>query len=184
MKKAVFLDRDGTINKDVGYPSKVEQISIFPEAVEAVKKLNKAGFKIFVITNQSGVARKIIKEDELGRIHAFIDGSFRKEGAVIDGIYYCPHHPDFGDAPYRMTCGCRKPLPGMILQAGKEHDIDLKGSFMVGDKSSDVEAGRGAGCTTVYLRNPKFPAGKGMKADLIANDLSEAAEWILKRESK
>ena len=184
MNKAVFLDRDGTIIEDMGYLSDIEGIKPFPEAAKAIKTLNDNGFKVIVITNQSGVARKLVTEDKVRQINQKVIDLFKSKGADLKGAYYCPHHPQIGEEPYKKNCNCRKPGPGMILAAAKEHDIDLKRSFMVGDKRSDVGAGKNCGLKTVFLTSSIFASKDEVKADYFAADMMQAAEWILKEEGK
>jgi histidinol-phosphate phosphatase family protein len=172
---AVFLDRDGTMNKDVPYCSRPEDFHLFPGTAGAVRLLNEHGYKVIVITNQSGIARGYFAEEMLGLIHQKMLNQLAKENARIDAVYYCPHHPD-------DNCECRKPKPKMVLQAATEHDIDLKRSFVVGDKPLDVALGRNAGCRTVLI--PSDPADTESEAcspDYIAPDLYKAALWIIKQ---
>ncbi len=170
--RAVFLDRDGTIAIDVSYCRRPEDFKLFPSTAKAIKLLNEYGYKVIVITNQSGVARGYFDEDTLDRIHQKMQRELTEEGARIDGIYYCPHHPD-------DSCECRKPKPKMILQAAKEHDIDLKQSFMVGDKPMDIQAGQNAGCRTVLLPLDTGESEPGSSPDYTAPDLYAAALWII-----
>ncbi len=169
MKRAVFLDRDGVINESPprhDYVKVWEEFRFLPEVPEAIKKLNRAGFFVIVVSNQRGVARGLFTEEDLEDIHSRMLDELRSEGAKIDAIYYCPH--DVSD-----DCDCRKPKPGMILKAREEHDLDLPGSFIVGDSTSDVEAGRRAGLKTIYL-------GDGVcGADFRAGGLAEAVGIIL-----
>ena len=135
---AVFIDRDGTINVDVGYLSSPDQLELYPWSAEALRLINQAGFKAIVVTNQAGVARGFCTEEMLELIHERLVRDLKRESARIDGIYYCPHHPKIGEPSYRRDCDCRKPLPGMLLRAAREHQIDLSRSFVIGDKSSDI----------------------------------------------
>ncbi|MBI5078496.1 HAD family hydrolase, partial [Candidatus Saganbacteria bacterium] len=135
MNKAVFLDRDGTIIEDVGYLHSPAQIQFIPGSIEAIKTLNKAGYKVIVISNQAGVARGMVAEDMLQTIEKTMHKKILNGGASLDGSYYCLHHPEHGTYPYRQVCECRKPHPGLIRKAAKQHDIDLSQSFMIGDKA-------------------------------------------------
>jgi D-glycero-D-manno-heptose 1,7-bisphosphate phosphatase len=149
--RAIFIDRDGTLNEDVGYAASPDEIDIYPWSAEAVQSINESGFKAIVVTNQSGIARGILSEEMLSRIHAKLLGDLAREGARIDAIYYCPHHPRIGPERYKRTCQCRKPAPGMLLQAARDHDIDLSRSFVIGDKSADMNLATNAGARGVLV---------------------------------
>lgn len=149
-KRAVFLDRDGTLNVEREYLYRPEEFTFCTGAVEALRLLNQAGYLVVVVTNQSGVARGYYGEPEVQALHHHIDTLLQQQGAYIDAWYYCPHHPD-GIEPYRKVCGCRKPLPGMLQQAAVDLGISLADSWMIGDKLIDVEAGLAAGCRTVLV---------------------------------
>ncbi len=182
MNKAVFLDRDGTIIQDVGYISSPEQVQFVPGSIEAIKMLNQAGYKVIVITNQAGVARGITTEDMVQTVDKVIQRGILSGGAHLDGIYYCPHHPEHGVYPYKQICECRKPHTGLIKKATQDHQIDLGRSFMIGDKSSDVETGKRAGIRTVFVLTGHGSREKGeLKAapEYIARDLAEAVKWVL-----
>jgi len=171
--KTVFLDRDGTIAPDANYCSRPEDFEVFPDAAEAVKLLNRAGFRTIVITNQSGIARGYFTEDALARIHEKMVEELSKQGARIDAIYYCPHHPDDG-------CQCRKPGTLLFRQAAEEHYIDFDMSFMVGDTQMDIDAGRAMGCRTVLVTTgPRQGSEVTAPADYTAGSLLEAARWIV-----
>ena len=148
-QKAVFLDRDGTINKFVGFLTKPEQLELIPGVVEAIKKINKSGYLAIVVTNQPVIARGEVTWDELNEIHKKMETLLGKEGAYIDGIYVCPHHPDKGfegERPeYKIDCDCRKPKPGLLFQAAKVFNINLNESYMIGDSKLDEEVGQNAG---------------------------------------
>ncbi len=150
-KGAVFLDRDGTINEDIGYVSKPEELIIYPWAAEAIRLINDAGLKTIVVTNQSGVARGMYTEETLEEIHRKLITELAREGARIDAVYYCPHHPRIGDVRYKIECECRKASPGMLKQAAREHDLDLAQSFVVGDKASDINLATNAGAKGVLV---------------------------------
>jgi len=182
MNKAVFLDRDGTIVEDVGYLNSPEQLQFIPGSIEAIKMLNEAGYKVVVITNQAGVARGLITEDMLQTIDKTLNKWILNGGAHLDGIYYCPHHPEYGIYPYKQACECRKPHTGLIKKAEKDLEIDLSQSFMIGDKSTDIEAGKCAGTKTVFVTTGKGQKEKeklNKKPDHIAENLLEAVRWIL-----
>lgn len=150
-RKAVFLDRDGTINVEVEYLSRVEEFQFIPGAPLALKRLKDAGFLLVVVTNQSGIARGYYDEADLERVHRHMHEELESFGVEIDACYFCPHHPSHGVGQYRQECSCRKPLPGMLLSAARELDIDLAASYMVGDKLADVEAGLKAGCAPLLV---------------------------------
>lgn len=169
--RAVFLDRDGTMATDVHYCSRPEDLELFPDTSKAIRLLNQNGFKVIVITNQSGIARGYFTKETLAKIHEKMKRELAKEGAWVDGIYYCPHHPDDG-------CDCRKPKPRLLLQAASEHDIDLKYSFVVGDLQMDVDLGKAVGCKTILLGD--ILSGEA-KPDFMASDLLEAVRTILLR---
>ena len=139
MHKAIFLDRDGTIARDVPYCSRPEDFELLPDAAEGIKLLNEHGFKVVIVTNQSGIARGYFTEGMLAEIHDKMITQLAEHGAHVDAIYYCPHHPD-------DNCDCRKPKPKMVLQAAIDLDIDLSQSYVIGDNEMDVELARHAGC--------------------------------------
>ena len=182
MNKAVFLDRDGTIIEDVGYMSSPEQIQFIPGSIEAIKKLKEAGYKVVVITNQAGIARGLITEDMLQTIDKVLHKWILNAGAHLDGIYYCPHHPEHGVYPYKQVCECRKPHPGLIKRAQKDLNIELSHSFMIGDKATDVAAGKRAGTKTIFVMTGRGKNEKERlieKPDHIAENLNQAVNWIL-----
>ena len=144
--KACFLDRDGVLIEDVNYLSSPEQVNILPEAIKALQLLKDSNYKIIVVTNQGGVARGYFTEDSIPEIHNEIDRRLEHCKLHIDHYYYCPHHPDGSVKKYAISCNCRKPMPGMILQAVKDCNIDLNRSFLIGDKISDLLAAKNAGC--------------------------------------
>ncbi|MDQ5984381.1 MAG: Histidine biosynthesis bifunctional protein HisB [Syntrophus sp. SKADARSKE-3] len=181
-QRAVFLDRDGTINEEVGYLSNLDQLSIIPEAFEAVRLMNRRGFQVIVITNQSGIGRGYFDEAVVEGIHNHMRAVFLAEGAVIDYFYYCPHHPTKGRGVYLLACSCRKPEPGMLIRAAAERNIDLPSSYMIGDTLKDVLAGKRAGCKGILVET-----GYGRDADTTetipdytAKDILDATLWILK----
>lgn len=149
-KQAVFLDRDGTINVEKDYLYRPDEFEFIPGAAEAIRRLNRAGFLVVVVTNQSGVARGYYTEQEVLHLHQHIEQLLSRADARVDAWYYCPHHPT-GHPPYNQDCGCRKPRIGMLEQAARDLGIDLSRSWMVGDKQVDVEAGIAAGCRPVLV---------------------------------
>lgn len=144
-KIAVFLDRDGVINQDTGYVSCIDDFHFIDGAIEALQLLKKKGYSLVVVTNQSGIARGYYSEEQFMQLTEWMDWSLADRDVDLDGIYYCPHHPTAGEAPYRQECNCRKPAPGMLLDAARELDIDLAASYIVGDKAADMQAARAAG---------------------------------------
>lgn len=149
-KQAVFLDRDGTINVEKDYLYRPEEFEFIPGAAEAIRLLNRAGFLVVVVTNQSGVARGYYTEQDVYQLHRHIEQLLLMADARIDAWYYCPHHPA-GQHPYNLDCDCRKPRTGMLEQAAQDLGIDLSRSWMVGDKQVDVEAGIAAGCRPLLV---------------------------------
>lgn len=163
-QKAVFLDRDGTINKYVGFLRNIDEFELLPEAGEAVREINALGYLVIVVSNQPVIARGEVSEKELFQIHNKMETLLGEKGAYVDAIYYCPHHPDKGYSGERtelkIDCSCRKPKPGMILQAARDFNIELSKSWMVGDSEADVMAGKRAGCKTVYLSKERKDIGQ------------------------
>lgn len=169
--RAVFLDRDGTMAPDVHYCSCVEDFELFPCTAEAIRLLNEHGLKVIVVTNQSGIARGFFTEETLAKIHKKMKEELARGGARVDGIYYCPHHPD-------DNCECRKPQPKLVLQAAKDVDIDLKQSFIVGDLDMDIKLGRKVGCKTILIADS--PLSTEITApDAVVSNLLEAAQIII-----
>lgn len=166
---AVFLDRDGTICKDVHYMRRPEQFELLPSAAEGIKLLNELGMKVIVATNQSGVARGYFTDADLKKIHERMIEELSKRGARIDAIYYCPHHPN-------DNCDCRKPKIGMLKKAEADFRLDLSKCFIVGDKRLDVKTGKNAGCASILILGPETEPN--IKANLAAPNLYEAARII------
>jgi D-glycero-D-manno-heptose 1,7-bisphosphate phosphatase len=179
LRPAVFLDRDGTICEEMGYLNHLSRLRIFPFAAGAIARLNKAGLPVIVVTNQSGVSRRIFPESLVAQIHARMSQELSASGARVDGYYYCAH-------TRQDDCSCRKPLPGLLEQAAREHDLRLDGSFVVGDRYADVELAHGVGGRGVLVLTGY---GRGEyelhrqewahQPDSIAEDLSEAVDRIL-----
>lgn len=181
--KAVFLDRDGVITQEPPhYAHRIDQLKLISRSCEAIRLLNENGFIVIVVSNQSGIAHGYYLEDDTILFNRAMKEKLEKCGAYIDAIYYCPHHPEAKIARYRVNCNCRKPKPGMLQKAEKDLSIDLKQSFMVGDKWSDIEAGKRAGCKTVMLRTghgmAELEKSNMVGCDYVANDLYEAAKSI------
>jgi len=183
-QKAVFLDRDGTINKFNGFVTKPEALELIDGVAEAIAKINSAGFLAIVITNQPVIARGEVDIETLDLIHMKMETDLGKYGAFIDEIFYCPHHPDKGfpgERPdYKIDCECRKPKPGMLFQAAEKYNIDLSRSYMVGDDIRDVKAGIAAGCIPVLLTNNKpFEKTNDIHNIRIFNTLPDFAEQLI-----
>lgn len=153
-KPAVFLDRDGVLNEDRGYVHRWEDFSFLPGAIDALRQLQQKGYLLVVITNQSAIARGLCTEADVLALHERMRAFLRERGIELAGIYHCPHHPQGSVSDYAIACACRKPKPGMILRAAQAHGIDLSRSLLVGDKLSDLDAGRAAGIPTLYLVVP------------------------------
>lgn len=149
--KAIFLDRDGVINEDYGYTSTIEDFVFFDGVFAACRRFNSLGYKIVVITNQSGIARGYYTEAQFEELTDWMLGEFENENVEIAGVYYCPHHESEGEGEYKISCDCRKPKPGMLFSARDELRIDLAESILIGDKVSDMEAGRAAGVKSCFL---------------------------------
>src|SRR5688572_23653652 len=164
LKSAVFLDRDGTMIEEVGYLKDPSRVKLIPGAAEGIRRLNTAGVPVVVVTNQSGIGRGYFPEAAIEAVHAEVLRQLCDEGARWDAVYYCPHHPDAG-------CDCRKPGPGMLRRAAAEHGLDLARSFVVGDKLSDVRAGRTLGCRRVpVLRGFGVEGGGRARAGGVRRD--------------
>jgi D-glycero-D-manno-heptose 1,7-bisphosphate phosphatase len=189
-KKAVFLDRDGTINKDVGYPDSFSVIEIYPYSFEAIRKINEIGLLAVIITNQSGVGRGLIVEKNLHDIHRKLRDSFAERNVHFDGIYYCPHYLLSSTPQYRKDCHCRKPNPGMALQAAEDLKIDMKNSYMIGDKVEDILFGLNIQAKSILVLTgygqeslPKLKK-RGIKPAYVAQNLLDAVSWIVEEEKK
>ncbi len=183
--QAVFLDRDHVLMEDPGYISDASAVKLLPGVELAMKSLAAGGFKTVVVTNQSGIARGLLTEETLARIHAELRRQLSEKGAHLDAIYYCPYHPEGTVEGYAVESDLRKPQPGMLLKAAEEMDIDLRSSWMVGDSARDVEAGQRAGCRTIRLRSGALPlpgdvAQEDVQADFTARNLVEAARIVLR----
>jgi len=182
--RAVFLDRDGTINVEKDYLYLIEDFAFIKGAPAAIKRFNDAGFLVVVVTNQSGVARGYYTLRDVDRLHTHIQEQLLAVGARVDAFYICPHHPTQGQGAYLTECDCRKGAPGMLLQAADEHDIDLTASWIVGDKLADVEAGIRAGSRPVLVQTGYGDAERRRLGEYAATtpvvaDLSAAADLIL-----
>src|SRR5437762_11654992 len=158
-QRAVFMDRDGTISEEVGYVNHPSRFHLFPFAAQAIRLLNENGWLAIIVTNQAGVARGYFPEEMIEAVHARMKEELKSEGARLDAIYYCAHHPTIGEPPYRLDCECRKPKPGLILGALADFDIDLAQSWVIGDRYVDVELARNAGAHSA--RSEERRVGKG-----------------------
>jgi D,D-heptose 1,7-bisphosphate phosphatase len=182
--KAIFLDRDGTINVDLHYLDDPGKFEMYPYVGEGIKRLKELGFRIIVITNQSGIARGFFTKEELSKIHDRMRVEFQKFDVEIDGIYYCPHHPD-------DMCNCRKPKTELFKKAIRDHNIDVKLSYMIGDKILDIGAGTNIGVMNILIPEPHM-RGKCLSKkdeweyypDYIAENFFDVVEWIMKHKKK
>jgi D-glycero-D-manno-heptose 1,7-bisphosphate phosphatase len=185
-RRAVFLDRDGTIIEEVGYLDRAERVEFYPYTIDAIRAFNRAGLAVVMISNQSGVARGFFTETIVDHVHARMAAMLAEGGARIDAYYYCPHHPDGKVAGYARPCDCRKPGRGLVDRAVREFDVDPARSFVVGDRWLDVALARAVGASGVLVRT-----GYGMSveqqrpddltADAVVDNLIAAASWILGR---
>ncbi len=182
----IFLDRDGTINEEHEFISSASEVILIPGSAEAIRDANQNGLKVFVVTNQSGVARGFIKEEELKQVHNKLVELLNENGAHVDAIYFCPHHPEYGEPPFKTLCDCRKPNSGMLHKAETEFKIDLKKSFVVGDRIGDIQTAHTVGAKSVlvltgYGKNQIDEIkSKNIFVDYIARDIRDAMNFILK----
>lgn len=180
LKKVVFLDRDGTINRDsADYIKDWSEFEFLPRSIEALRKLTIADFTIIVITNQSAIGRGLISVAELENIHSNMKAAVKSVGGEISDIFFCPHMPDH-------NCGCRKPAPGLVIQAHQKYHIDLSASVMIGDSARDIESARNAGCGySILVKTGNYQEARlrladvNLAADYVAADLYDAATWIM-----
>lgn len=185
MKRAVFLDRDGTLIDELGFLARPEELRLYPWAAAAVRRLNEAGLAAIVVTNQSGIARGLFGERELAAIHARLAEELAQQGAHLDDVLHCPHHPTEGQPPLRCVCACRKPAPGLVLEAARRHGLDLARSWMIGDSRRDLECGARAGLRgSILVRTGKGAqelAGlaAGAAPVHVARDVLAAVETLL-----
>jgi len=182
----VFLDRDGTLIEEVGYLDRVERVDLYPWAIDAVRALNRAGMRVVMVTNQSGVARGFFTEAVVEQVHRHIADLLEAGGAHIDAYYYCPHHPDGKLPDYARECDCRKPRPGLIERAARDLNLDPARSFVVGDKWGDIGLAQAVGARGVLVRTGTGAIAErqprpGVAADVVVDNLAAAASWILMR---
>lgn len=183
--RAIFLDRDGTLNEEAGFITDLDQFRLYDFAAEAVRMINDRAWRAIVVTNQSGIARGFYDEALLARIHDRMSDSFEAAGARLDAIYFCPHHPEAGEPPYRMVCDCRKPKPGMIERAAREFDLQLPDCFVIGDRYSDVALAHAANARGILLLSGhgRYEYENEREAwprqpDHVAENVIEAVRWI------
>lgn len=186
MRAAVFLDRDGTINEQMGYINHIDRFQMLPGAASAIRTLNEAKVPVVVVTNQSGLARGYFPPELLDSVHLKMKVALTREGAHVDGIYICPHHPEAKEEQYRLACTCRKPQTGLFEQAAQELELDLQKSYVVGDRWSDLKAADKCGAVPVLVLTGY---GKGdyeyigpqqnVQPAFVAQNLKDAVAWIL-----
>lgn len=180
--KAVFLDRDGTLNREVNYLHRVEDLRLLPGAAEAVGMLNQAGYKVIIITNQSGIARGYFNVEDMVKVNDEISRRLKRKGAHIDRVYFCPHYPEGKIETYSFQCGCRKPADGMFSRAALENDIDMKKSFAIGDRIRDLQPAMNLGCKGILVmtghgeKEMKNCRNWPITPDYTAKDLKSAVE--------
>ena len=184
LRPAIFLDRDGTMNEDVGYLSELSQLTLYPWTIDAVRLLNRAGYAVVVVTNQGGIGRKMIRPEFVGELHAAIAERLARGGAHVDGWYHCPHHPAALIDELRVDCRCRKPEPGMVLDAVRDLALDPTRSWVIGDKWLDVQLGQRVGARGILVRTgwgrleeETRPEGQAVHA--ICDTLAEAVAVVL-----
>jgi D-glycero-D-manno-heptose 1,7-bisphosphate phosphatase len=184
MNKAIFLDRDGTIIDELGYVCHLALEKIFPFAFEAIKQMNKKGFKVIGITNQAAIARGICTQEEVEKLNNDLQSALNEKGAHLDRIYYSPYHPNFQQQRFKQLKNWRKPEPGMILQAAEDYGISLSQSYMVGDSAIDIIAGKNAGCKTILILSGKGQETNkeliqlNIKPNIITENILTACEHI------
>jgi len=188
--RAVFIDRDGTVTEEVAYLNHPDKLRLIEGSAEGIRLINDIGLKVILVTNQSGVARGYFPEHMVKKVHDRLEELLKERGARLDALYYCPHHPSAGETPYRTDCECRKPKTGMIDTSIKDLDIDVKHSYVIGDKLSDIAFARNAGAMGILVQTgygqkelENLGGRPGVEPDLIAKDLLEAAAWIKDKES-
>ena len=181
MRKAIFLDKDGTLIPDIPYNSDFEKITLQPKSVDGLRLLHAEGYQLIIITNQAGIAHGYFTETQFAAIMARLQQLLLQAGIPIAGFYYCPHHPMAKIARYRQTCNCRKPAPALLVHAAQDYNIDLSQSWMIGDILNDVEAGNRAGCRTILIDNgneTEWLPGKMRKPGYSCKHINDAALYI------
>ena len=183
----IFLDRDGTINEEVDFLSDPKELRLIPHAAEAIRQANELGAVVCVVTNQSGIARGLVSEEQLVVIHDVMSAELAKEGARIDAYYHCPHHPTLGEGPLRVECDCRKPHTGMVDRAVAQFGIDTTRSFVVGDRLLDVRLANAIGASGILVRTGygatvlSSPIPEDVHIDYVAKDLYDAMQFISRK---
>lgn len=178
VNRAVFLDRDGVINKDLGYVHQVDDFEYIEGVFEACLSLKQMGYKLVVVTNQSGIARGLYNEDQFHSLTEWMDWNFADKGVELDGIYYCPHHADKGIGEYKVDCDCRKPKPGMLNDAAKFLKINLPQSVMVGDKAEDMQAAKAAGVPTRILVRSGKEIADSSDATIVLDSIADVPDYL------
>lgn len=178
--KAAFIDRDGVINEERNYVHRIEDFVLLPGAAQGLALLRDAGFRLIVVTNQAGIARGYYDQSAMDRLHVHLREQLAMQGVALDAIYFCPHHPQGSVQGLAVDCDCRKPAPGMLLQAAKDFDLDLSASVLIGDKLSDVQAGKtaGVGRAVIVESGHEVDAVARLQADGVAADLLAAAQLL------
>lgn len=189
LRPAVFLDRDGTLNEDVGYLSALSHLTLYPWAIDAVRLLNRAGYLVVIVTNQGGIGRRVIEASFLPVLHAEFDRRFADAGAHVDGWYFCPHHPEALIDDLRALCDCRKPATGMALAAARDLGIDLSRSWMIGDKWGDVQFGQRVGARSILIRTgwgalEEALRPEGQPVETICDTLAGAVAHLLEADGR
>lgn len=179
--RAAFIDRDGVINEELGYVHRPEDFRLLPRAVSGLRRLQQAGWVLVVVTNQAGIARGLYDEADYQYLTAHMRALLAEHGIELSAVYHCPHHPTAGVGALRIYCECRKPQPGMLQRAATELGVDLRASILIGDKATDLQAGRAAGVSYCVLveSGMKLTENARQLADFAAADLDEAAEWVV-----
>jgi D-glycero-D-manno-heptose 1,7-bisphosphate phosphatase len=188
-RKAIFIDRDGTLSEEVGYVNHLSRYRLFPFAVDAIRLVNRSPMLAVLVTNQAGVARGYFAESMIHAVHGEVKRALDEGGAHLDGVYFCPHHPSAGEPPYRQDCDCRKPKPGLLHRAASDLGIDLASSYVVGDRRGDLELAWSVGATAVMVKTgygrgeiehhaPAWPR----QPDMVADHLLDAVVQVLSRE--
>ena len=182
MRGAAFLDRDGVLNLDIGYAHRAEQIQWVEGAAKAIALLNRQNLFVFVVTNQSGIARGFYSEGDVNRLHTWMTAELLSQGARIDAFAYCPHYSEGEIAAYREVCTCRKPAPGMLLAAAQDLSLDPHASWMIGDRDSDVQAAHNAGCHSAFLNN-SVNQGIDPSPEIVGKTFLDLAQQIIRHPS-